>query len=226
MRVSWPRGTSAGTAVVVGLCLLALLAFILVEANLDSTILALSKVEARQLAIGVVTRAIEDKIVEGSYGLNLFRVQLHGHQAIIQPDTAAIDQVAARATLAVQQELRRLPSDPVYIPLGQALGSKLLASYGPMVPVVLIPYGALNMNFQEEFHSAGINQTLLVVYLDLDTMVQIVVPLLSSEEHVQVRIPIAQEWYAGPVPQTYVGNAQGAPQLTIPIGRTGAAHRP
>ncbi len=61
-----------------------------------------------------------------------------------------------------------------------------------MIPVTLIPYGALTINSHESFQQAGINQTLLTVYLDTDTTVQVVVPLVSKEKHLKMRVPISR----------------------------------
>lgn len=190
--------------------------FVVVQINLNSTILALSKVEAEQMAVRVLSNAVQAKINVPSS--QLFHLQLGSNQAVIQPNTSEIDKIAVEAAKSIQNGLKKLPVDPVYIPLGQALGSKLLAAYGPQIPVNLIPYGAVSVNFSEEFHQAGINQVIFIVYLDADTMVQIVIPLVSDLVHLNVRIPIAQEWYAGQVPSTYVTQGQ-TPVVTIPLGR-------
>ena len=52
------------------------------------------------------------------------------------------------------------------------------------------------------------------------TTLQIIVPLVSDFIHLRVRIPIAQEWYAGRVPSTYVTTGP-TPALTTPIGPGG-----
>jgi sporulation protein YunB len=218
-RWRWPAfdAAQARTWVVVALLALVCGSFVLVEANLDQTIVDVSRVEARQLAIRVLSEELYQ--VVGEEPKNLFSVEHVDGNLFIQPNLPEVNRLAAEASLAIEQALRRLPEDPVEIPLGQALGSKLLAAYGPMIPVTLIPYGALAIDFKERFEEAGINQTLFVIYLETDEMVQIVVPLVSQSIHLDVQIPIAQGWIVGRVPQTYVTDGlQLGSRVTIPIG--------
>jgi sporulation protein YunB len=157
--------------------------------------------------------------VIGAEPSKLFVVQRAGQNLFIQPNLPLVNRTAARAALAIEEALRTLPDDPVEIPLGQALGSKLLAAYGPMIPVTLIPYGALAIDFKERFEQAGINQTLLVIYMEADEMVQVVVPLVSRPVHLDVQIPVAQGWIVGHVPETYVlEGPQTMSRVSIPIG--------
>lgn len=142
--------------VVVGSIGLILGAFLLVEANMSKTILDLSAVEARQLAITTFSTEIERTI--GTNGRDIFDVTTHGGQAFINVDTTAFDRESAVAALAIQKGLRRLPGDTIQIPLGQALGSKLLAGYGPEIPVRLIPYGALAIDFKRSGPRGGMTR--------------------------------------------------------------------
>ncbi len=200
-----------------GLALLAIGSIVLLEMNLDTTVVDLARIETQQIATRVLSTALQRDL--GAQNAQLFKVDVRGSQAFITPDVGRINDEAGKAGLAIEAALKHLPSQPISIPLGQALGSKLLSAYGPMIPVTLIPYGALTINFHESFQQAGINQTLLTVYLDTDTTVQVVVPLVSKEEHLKVQVPIAQEWIAGAVPQTVVMTGTTPSKIiSIPIG--------
>lgn len=212
-----------GTLLVATLLTIAVLTFVVVEANLDATVLDIGRIEAQQDALNTVQQAIESRFAYPAE--SYFKVTYHGSEALVQPNTPLINRTAAQVAMAIQRGLRTLAEDPIDIPLGQALGSKLLAAYGPTIPVTLVPYGAMTMNFRESFKQAGINQTLFVVYLDTDTTVQIVIPMTSDTVHIKVSIPIAQEVFQGPVPTTYVVEGTGGsqshsgPTVTIPIGK-------
>ena len=173
-----------------GLALLAIGSIVLLEMNLDTTVIDLARIETQQIATRVLSTALQRDL--GAQNAQLFKVDVKGSQAFITPDVGRINDEAGKAGLAIEAALKHLPSQPISIPLGQALGSKLLSAYGPMIPVTLIPYGALTINFHESFQQAGINQTLLTVYLDTDTTVQVVVPLVSKEEHLKVQVPMSR----------------------------------
>jgi sporulation protein YunB len=207
----------AATWTIGGLVLLAIGSIVLLELNLDQTVVDLAKIEAQQIATRVLSTALVQDL--GTQNQTLFQVNVQGGQAFVTPNVARINAEAGKASLAIEAALKHLPTQPIAIPLGQALGSKLLSAYGPMIPVTLIPYGALSINFHETFQEAGINQTLLTVYLDTNTTVQIVVPLVKQEVHLKVQIPVAQEWIAGAVPQTVVMTGTTPSKIiSLPVG--------
>ncbi len=87
--------------------------------------------------------------------------------------------MASDATITVQQ-LMKNTKDKIYLPLGQLLGSQLLAGRGPDVPIVIVPVGTVESRVYDVFEEAGINQTRHKIYLEVKTMVRVVVPLLRS----------------------------------------------
>ena len=122
----------------------------------------------------------------------------------MQANTVKINKIASDTTLAVQKKLQELGNERFNIPFGQALGSKLLASYGPLIRVVIVPIGTVRISVADDFEEAGINQTKHRLLLDVKTKVKVVVPLASSEAVVETQVPITETVIVGEVPQTYV----------------------
>ncbi|NLW07591.1 MAG: sporulation protein YunB, partial [Clostridia bacterium] len=91
-----------------------------------------------------------------------------------------------------------------YLPLGQVLGLRLLAAYGPPVPLRFIPMGTVEVELGDTFEATGINQTRHRIYFQIESIVQVVAPFGQEQVIVAATIPVAEAIIVGPVPQTYI----------------------
>jgi sporulation protein YunB len=182
------------------------LPFTVVEMNLKATILAMARVRAEQAAIKAIQEAVNDKIAKAVEYKDLIfiRTDNNGRVVLMQANTIKINNLAADTTLEIQHSLAKLEGTTVPIPLGQALNSKLLASYGPKIKVTLVPMGTVKVKVEDDFQQAGINQTRHRIYLHVYSRVKIVIPLVSETVEVASQIPIAETIIIGEVPTEYV----------------------
>jgi len=196
-----PRLVKAMVAFVVLLFL-----FILVERNLRETILTVANAKAIQAATETINLAVTSKIVDSvDYRELIHTVQdSSGRLVLMQANTVKLNKISSDVTLEVQKGLRELGNERFNIPLGQALGSKLLASSGPLLRVTIVPVGTVQVKVLDDFEEAGINQTKHRLLLNVKTRVRIVIPLASSEAVVETQIPVTETVIVGEVPQTYI----------------------
>lgn len=194
-------------AVVVICFVLALsLPFIIIEKNLRPTIVAISKAQAEHIALAAIQDAVNNKVakVVEYKDLIFVRTDSRGRVVLMQPNTVKINSLAADTTLEVQKALQTLEGKVFKIPLGQTLGSQLLASYGPKIKVTIVPIGTVKVNVEDKFEHAGINQTRHRLYLTIQTKVKVVIPMVSDSVKVASQVPIAETIIVGEVPQTYL----------------------
>ncbi|MGD0622643.1 MAG: sporulation protein YunB [Thermacetogeniaceae bacterium] len=178
--------------------------FILFESDLRPTIKTIAEAEARWVATDAVNRAIRDKIANVDYNqLIMVQKDNQGQIVLMQPNIVRINQLASDITLSIQSALQGLVNEQFSIPVGQVLGSQLLANYGPRVKVSIYPIGTVRTSVFDKFEAAGINQTRHRIYLDIETQVQVVVPLVSSDVTVSTQVPITDTVIVGPVPTFY-----------------------
>ena len=111
--------------------------------------------------------------------------------------------------MAIQQKLSDLPRYEVKIPLWQVFGSKILAGYGPELPVRIAPVGMVESIIKDRFDSAGINQTRHRIFIRVTAIVQIIVPLVNEEVTVNSDIPLTEAVIVGAVPGVYVNGGGG-----------------
>jgi sporulation protein YunB len=182
-----------------------LVGFIIFEHNLKPTIRSIAEAEARWVATEAVNRAIEDKIANVDYNqLIIVQKDTQGQIVLMQPNIVRVNQLASETTLAIQTSLQSLVDEKFSIPVGQVLGSQLLANYGPRVQVSIYPVGTVRTSVFDGFEEAGINQTRHRLYLDIQTQVKVVVPLITSDVTVSTQVPVTDTVIVGRVPDVYV----------------------
>lgn len=183
-------------------------AVVIAERALFPTIIAMAKARAVQVAVTSVNEAVREYLVGSGLDYQDL-VQLHrnndGRIVMMQANTIKLTELAAELAKASEKAMRDLEERQDFtIPLGQMLGSQLLATYGPGIPVHIIPVGAVKPEMVDRFESAGINQTRHRIYLNLDSNVRIVVPWQQTEVEIATRVPLVENVIIGEVPDTFV----------------------
>ena len=86
---------------------------------------------------------------------------------------------------------------------GSLTGSPLLAGRGPRISVRMESVGSSSARFENQFESAGINQTKHRIVLRIDVYVSILLPGYSTVTQVTNEITVAETVIVGEVPGTY-----------------------
>ncbi|CEO90439.1 sporulation protein YunB [Syntrophaceticus schinkii] len=178
----------------------------IVERNLKPTIKEIGEAKARQIATEAVNNAVKYKIADSVNYHDLVVVQKdsQGRVVLMQPNIVRINQLASDTTLSINDALKDLANEKFSIPLGQVLGSQLLANYGPHIKVSIHPIGTVQTTVTDQFEEAGINQTRHRLYLNIQSQVKVVVPLITSQVKVSTQVPVTDTIIVGQVPDTYV----------------------
>lgn len=178
--------------------------FVILENNLNATILAYGEVKARALAIEIMNNA-EFKVVEKINYNDLVYIQtdINGKVVLMQLNSLKINEMISMVINNVQKAFQNDNELEISIPIGQALGSKILASKGPKIKIKIIPVGSVSVIIKDEFLEAGINQTKHRIIMSDSVKVRVVVPLVSSEIDVRSETIIAETIIVGDVPNHY-----------------------
>lgn len=181
--------------------------FVFIEHHLFPTIIAIAEAKAMQMSVAAVNDAVRSELLSRRIRYEDL-IAVHKDQAgrvvLIQANAVKITEMASDMAVTVEKTLSQLPKEEFGIPLGQVLGSQILANYGPCIKVRIVPIGAVKVGMLERFDAAGINQTRHRFFLHLDTSVRIVVPLQKKDVRVNTEIPLVENVIVGTVPSTYV----------------------
>ncbi len=180
--------------------------FLLLESNLQPTILALAQARAKLIATEAINLAINQNIARDCRYDNLIFTQkdVAGNIVVAEVNNMELARIQTQTTLSVQSALEGIEKEKIKIPLGQVLNSKLLANLGPKIPVTLVPIGTVSAKMQQTFDSAGINVISHQVGIDITATIQIVIPFLKGEVSVNTYTPIVTATFFGRVPETVI----------------------
>lgn len=184
--------------------------------NATSVILAVSSAQLRALNTSAVNQAVEEVIPDGiGYGeIVTVTYDDSGDVSTISANSSMVNYIARRTAYLTQSKLTQLSQDGINIPWGAFTGIEALSGYGGSINVKIVPVIVTECNFISRFTSAGINQSLHSIYIDVVTEITIV--LASRTEHVfaSAEVLVCESLINGDVPQIYLqGGLLGSSSL-------------
>ena len=192
--------------------------FVYIDNSLTHTIKVLAETKAEELANRSINKSVAEIIKDEVNYSDLMntKVDNEGKITMIESNTVMMNKVASDVALRIQEELKQVKTTTSYIPIGTALGSPILAKYGPQLKVSIEPIGTVYVNFKTDFEDAGINQTRHRIYLEVNTKVKVVIPLTTDTKEVKAEIPICETVIVGDVPNSYINIPKNDTNTIIP----------
>ena len=191
---------------VAGLVALVVWVLTMFERAVIPTLVAVSETEVTRVANQAMIDTVNSHITDFMEGKNLleFKTGPTGELLYVQVNSADLNRIQAEALAVLQESFRALAGFRVYVPLGQALGSRIFAPAGPRIPITLYPYGSVKVEVHDSYDTTGINQTKFEVWLRVTCMVRVVIPLIQARTEVATEIPLTTVLIPGKVPPTYL----------------------
>ena len=147
------------------------------------------------------------------------RESQEGHISLLTADAGKLNLLAADAAAAAQRRIQDLGEQGVSVALGTLSGIPLLSGLGPRLSFRFTPVGMVQSSFHSEFRSAGINQTLHRITLQLTGTVRLVLPGRSYTVTVMALAPISENVIVGDVPNAYTNVADRDDLLNLIPGQ-------
>ena len=154
----------------------------------------------------IVVAAVNDAVDSGRIDYEQlvdFDKDAEGHVTALRSNMAAFNRLQASIADDILQRMAEVSSTDLAIPIGTLTGSPLLAGRGPCLRVRMQSVGTATARFDNQFSSAGINQTRHRIILDVDIHVSILLPGLTTYTKVSNEISVAETVIVGGVPETY-----------------------
>lgn len=128
---------------------------------------------------------------------------INGNVTMIKSNIIPINEIISDVAVCIQEELDKESNTSFRIPLGSFTGSKLLSGIGPEIPFRMSSVGNVETDLRSEFSSAGVNQTLHRIYLQVECNVAILTPFNVIEKKIANQVLLAEAVIVGTVPETY-----------------------
>lgn len=206
--------------------------FLYIERNMKAPIMHLAQIRVKQIATESINEAITAQVANkaGIDDLIDWKTDQTGKITGFMLNYSAHMQITSDTIKTVRTTLDQVSRLSEHIPLGQALGSPILASFGPSIPIKIEPKGEVKVDLDTRRQDVGINNVLVEVFLRVKTELSVVVPFDMGPQSVETEIPISYLLVVGDVPTYYydnkgnpVGdNGANAPTISLPAQETEA----
>lgn len=173
-----------------------------VDNQLRPQIVGMAEATAKQMATEAITNMLTQRLKNTGAFSNLVVLDRDRNGQITSAhfDLSKAARIESDSTLAVQNELVRLERKVIYIPVTQTLGGMLFTTIGPSIPVRIMPLGSVESQVIPVVKTAGINQTVHILNLNITAQVRVVAPFVTKPVQVVSNIPIAYMVLVGSVP--------------------------
>ena len=210
VQVRWRRPRPWQVTLLVGILLAAAVIGFL-EARLRPMVVTAAQAQAQNAIAGVIEHTIWEQLGEEEITYSdLVTIQRDSAGTItaLTTNTAAMNQLRAELIGVVLEALDGVDVSQIQIPLGSLVDLDLLWGLGPTMKVHAMTVGTVEGEFQSQFSSAGVNQTLHKIDLELAVPLTLMLPGGAVETVCETQIPIAETVIVGQVPQIFLQNGE------------------
>jgi len=127
-----------------------------------------------------------------------------GDVVLLQANSAVIGKIAKDTAKIVEDKINSIDDLSISIPIGTLSGVTFFIGSGPKVKFSVEPIGSVACKVYSQFESAGINQTLHKIYLEITSKVDVVLPNRSSTVTLDTPVLLAESILVGKIPDTYL----------------------
>lgn len=191
---------------VVAIMLSIVLALWIYWRSMTPTILDIAETRLRAETTLAVNEAVCVILADVDSYSDFFTIEKNSQNEIvmISANSAIVNTFARNTAILSQQKIHALKSFKIDIPIGTLSGVPLLAEKGPTVDVIVSPIGNVSCTFKSVFETAGINQTLHRIYVDVCSNVDLIMPTSHMEVQTITPILISESLIVGKVPDTFL----------------------
>ncbi len=171
-------------------------------------ILSISESKVKSLSAKAVTSAVTEVLASKNIYDELITISTNsdGEIVLIQANSIIINQLTRDLARTSQSKLEIIGSQGINIPLGSFTGLPVFMGRGPDIKLRLLPIGAIQCSYLSEFKAAGINQTIHKIYVNIDSIVNVVLPIANKKIETANQLLICESIIIGKVPEVYLNS--------------------
>lgn len=170
-------------------------------------VITLAQAQAQNLVTSVVEQAFSREMnAQPDAYRQLVEIQRDEGGAItaLIADMPVLNQLRTTLTADVLQALQSADVSQIQVPLGSLVDLDLLWGLGPTVKVYSMTVGTVEGEFESEFTSAGVNQTVHRIILTLKVPLTLMLPGGAAETVCKTQLCVAETVIVGQVPESYL----------------------
>ena len=186
---------------------LALAVIFLIDSALRPTLTALARARVENAVTRIVNDAVNGTLTSEaiSYSdLVTLEKDAAGQVSVLAANTAQLNALRTEILGKVLAQVEQLDSQELGVPLGSLTGFATASDLGPVLPVRVLTAAVPTADFENVFASAGINQTLHRIMLNVRVECTLLIPGGTVDTAVEAQVCAAETLLVGQVPDAYL----------------------
>ncbi|WP_234119330.1 sporulation protein YunB [Clostridium hydrogenum] len=166
------------------------------------TVLAVGDAEMREKSNDIVNKILINEYNNNFNSDDIINVEKDnlGNIVMVKANTLKMNKIACDVSLKSQESIRKIGQIGIKIPAGYIFKNNILAYFGPNITVRMEPVGNVQTSYKSKFEGAGINQTRLLIYVNVKTKIRVIIPTSYNDIEVKNEVPISETIIVGKVP--------------------------
>lgn len=176
------------------------------DARIRPTVRKLATSQAVNLATIAVNNAIENVLEEENVTydkLVTIKHTIDGSVTSVETNIVKVNTLKSKISKKCANDISKIQNKRLDISVGTLLGNEILASRGPDISLYVDLSGDVTTKIKNKFESAGINQTIHRIYLEITSNVFVVLAGSRMNKEIKTSVCIAETVIVGKVPNAY-----------------------
>ncbi len=179
----------------------------LLETKLRPVVAEVAAAQAKNTMTAVVENTVTANLADRQVSYSDFvTIQRDGGGAItaLTTDMANMNLLRAELTAAILEALEGVDVSDIQVPLGSLFDLEPLWAKGPALKARAMTVGTVRAEFDSQLTSAGVNQTLHRIWMEVEVPMKLLLPGGEVEVSLDTRLCVAETVIVGQVPDTYL----------------------
>lgn len=180
--------------------------FLILDAKLKPIVREMAVARSRTIATRVISEAIHQTVTDenATYdNLVNFEKSSDGMIAAVKTDIIKVNKLKSALSVNILDRLNNIEEDELAIPIGSIISGDLFSGRGFRIKIKLMPIGSVSTDIANSFSTAGINQTLHRINLEVRAVISLIMPTMSTNVDIVSSVCIAETVIVGKVPSAY-----------------------
>ena len=192
--------------VVLSVILLIAIILLIFSFMVNPVIMDTVEIKSKALATRAMNSSVADVVMNSIVYDELVTIisDEFGNISMIQANSLEINNLSKDLALTCEERISEYGGKGVSIPVGTFTGIPLLVGLGPRINVKMTPIGSVYCKFNSKFETAGINQTVHKIYVNISASVSVIMPLSSRSFQAEQQVLISESVIVGQVPEVYL----------------------
>ena len=188
------------------LLIISIIGLIFFETRAKPVIIEVAVAQSENIASAIIENAIISVLYEnGITYSSLVDIEKDddGRVTTVKADTIKMNMLKSEIGSEISSEILETDSREISIPLGTIIGISALSGKGPKIKTTVTLTSNVTSTINNTFTSAGINQTLHEIFVNVNATIYVIMPKNTATAEVNTNYCIAQTVIIGTVPETF-----------------------